>query len=87
MLRGCPAAGPGLRGWPQCAVSARAWPGVESAESEEDFGSRFADAVRIVRGAGLLLGGVLAFAATSTAPARTFLSEPGTCRVMLVDPG
>jgi hypothetical protein len=31
--------------------------------------------------------GVLAFAATSTAPARTFLSEPGTCQVMLVDPG
>ena len=45
------------------ASSARAWPGVESAESEEDFGSRFADAVRIVRGAGLLLGGVLAIAA------------------------
>jgi hypothetical protein len=30
---------------------------------------------------------VLAFAATSTAPARTFLSEPATCRVVLVDPG
>ncbi len=45
------------------AAGARTWPGVESAESEEDFGSRFADAVRIVRGAGLLLGGVLALAA------------------------
>jgi cell division transport system permease protein len=32
-------------------------------ESEQDFGSRFADALRIVRGAGLLLGGVLVFAA------------------------
>ncbi|MEO8430475.1 MAG: permease-like cell division protein FtsX [Acidobacteriota bacterium] len=48
---------------PAIASAAREWPGVESAEAEEDFGSRFADAIRIVRGAGLLLGGVLALAA------------------------
>ena len=35
------------------------WPGVESAESEEDFGRRFRDAVRLLRGARLFLGGVL----------------------------
>lgn len=45
------------------AASARAIPGVESAESEEETGRRFTDALRMVRGAGLLLGGVLVLAA------------------------
>ena len=45
------------------AASARKIPGVESAESEEETGRRFTDALRIVRGAGLLLGGVLVLAA------------------------
>lgn len=47
----------------EIARAARGWPGVDSAESEADYGSRFADAVRIARGAGLLLGGVLLLAA------------------------
>lgn len=45
------------------AASARKVAGVESAESEEEFGRRFTDALRIVRGAGLLLGAVLVLAA------------------------
>jgi len=45
------------------AAAARKLPGVETAESEEEFGRRFTDALRIVRGAGLLLGGVLVLAA------------------------
>ena len=47
----------------ELAASARGWLGVESAESEEDFGSRFRDAVRLLRGAGLFLGAVLTLAA------------------------
>jgi cell division transport system permease protein len=45
------------------ASAARRLPGVETAESEEEFGRRFTDALRIVRGAGLLLGAVLVLAA------------------------
>lgn len=45
------------------AAAARKIPGVETAESEEDFGRRFTDALRILRGAGLLLGAVLVLAA------------------------
>lgn len=45
------------------AAAARKLPGVETAESEEEFGRRFTDALRIVRGAGLLLGAVLVLAA------------------------
>jgi cell division transport system permease protein len=45
------------------ATAARKLPGVETAESEEEFGRRFTDALRIVRGAGLLLGAVLVIAA------------------------
>jgi cell division transport system permease protein len=45
------------------AAAARKLPGVETAESEEEFGRRFTDALRIIRGAGLLLGGVLVLAA------------------------
>ena len=47
----------------EIADAAKSWPGVDSAESEADYGSRFADAVRMIRGAGLLLGGVLVLAA------------------------
>jgi len=45
------------------ATAARAWPGVESSESEEEYGRRFRDAVRLLRGAGLFLGSVLTAAA------------------------
>lgn len=45
------------------AAAARSWPGVDTAESEEDYGRRFRDAVRLLRGAGLFLGGVLTAAA------------------------
>jgi cell division transport system permease protein len=55
------AAGPGASA--EIAAAARSWPGVESAESEEELGHSFTDALRIVRGAGLLLGGVLVLAA------------------------
>jgi cell division protein FtsX len=47
----------------QIAGAARSWPGVESAESEEEYGRRFRDAVRLLRGAGFFLGAVLAVAA------------------------
>jgi len=47
----------------EIAGAARAWPGVESAESEEEFSRRFRDAVRLVRSAGLFLGVVLTLAA------------------------
>ena len=45
------------------AAAARTWPGVESAESEEEFAKKFSDGVRLLRGAGLFLGGLLVFAA------------------------
>jgi len=47
----------------EIAAAARGWPGVESAESEEEFSRRFRDAVNIVRDAGLFLGAVLTLAA------------------------
>ena len=47
----------------EIAGSARLWPGVESAESEEEFARRFRDAIGLVRNAGLFLGGVLTLAA------------------------
>ncbi|MGH9399108.1 MAG: cell division protein FtsX [Thermoanaerobaculia bacterium] len=47
----------------EIAAAARPWPGVEAAESEEEYGRRFSDAVRLLRGAGVFLGGVLAAAA------------------------
>ena len=45
------------------AASAQSWPGVDSAESEEAFARKFRDGVRLLRGAGFFLGGLLAFAA------------------------
>jgi len=47
----------------EIARAARSWPGVEMAESEEEFGRRFRDGVRLLRGAGLFLGALLAVAA------------------------
>jgi len=48
------------------AADAKALPGVESAESEEEFHRRFHDAIRLLRGAGLFLGAVLTIAAVLT---------------------
>lgn len=45
------------------AEAARGIPGVESAESEEGFGRRFSEAIRLLRGAGFFLGGLLTLAA------------------------
>jgi cell division transport system permease protein len=45
------------------ASSARSWPGVDAAESEEEFAEKFRDGVRLLRGAGLFLGGLLTVAA------------------------
>lgn len=47
----------------EIAAAARVWPGVESAESEEEFSRRFRDAIHLVRDAGLFLGAVLTLAA------------------------
>lgn len=47
----------------QIATAARSQPGVETAESEEGFDSRFREAIRLLRGAGLFLGGLLTLAA------------------------
>jgi cell division transport system permease protein len=47
----------------EIAGAARLWPGVESAESEEEFSRRFRDAVRLVRNAGFFLGAILTLAA------------------------
>ncbi len=47
----------------EIAAAARSWPGVDGADAEEGFDRRFRDAVRIVRGAGIFLGSVLALAA------------------------
>ncbi|HTR04742.1 MAG TPA: permease-like cell division protein FtsX [Thermoanaerobaculia bacterium] len=47
----------------EIAAAARLWPGVESAESEEEFSRRFRDAIGLLRNAGLFLGAVLTLAA------------------------
>ena len=54
------AASPGAAA--QIAGAARLWPGVESAESEEEFSRKFRDAVALMRNVGLFLGGVLTLA-------------------------
>lgn len=59
MLRASAPAGSGRA----IAAAARALAGVDSAESEEDFGRRFHDAVKLLRGAGIFLGAVLSIAA------------------------
>ncbi len=48
---------------PAVADAARRVPGVESAESEEGFGRRFREAIRVLRGAGFFLGALLTVAA------------------------
>jgi cell division transport system permease protein len=58
-LRAGAAAGSGR----QIAAAARGWPGVEMAESEEEYARRFRDAVRLLRGAGIFLGVILTAAA------------------------
>jgi cell division transport system permease protein len=45
------------------AADARKIPGVETADSEEGFDRRFRDAIRMLRGAGFFLGGLLTVAA------------------------
>jgi cell division transport system permease protein len=50
-------------GGAEIARAARSWPGVETAESEEEFARRFRDGVRLLRGAGFFLGGILTLAA------------------------
>jgi len=47
----------------EIAATARLWPGVESAESAEEFERRFRDAVGLMRNAGFFLGGILTLAA------------------------
>ncbi|HYR46422.1 MAG TPA: permease-like cell division protein FtsX [Thermoanaerobaculia bacterium] len=47
----------------EIARAARGWPGVEAAESEEGFDRRFREALRLLRGAGFFLGGLLTLAA------------------------
>lgn len=47
----------------ELAREARSWPGVDSAESEEEYARKFRDGVRILRGAGLFLGSLLTIAA------------------------
>lgn len=47
----------------EIAIAARSWPGVDAAESEEEFAKKFRDGVRLLRGAGLFLGGLLTVAA------------------------
>jgi cell division transport system permease protein len=47
----------------EIARAATGWPGVEAAESEEEFGRKFRDAVRLMRGAGIFLGALLTIAA------------------------
>jgi cell division transport system permease protein len=46
----------------EIAGAARLWPGVESAESEEEFSRKFRDAVDLMRNVGLFLGGILTLA-------------------------
>ncbi len=46
----------------EIAGSARLWPGVEAADSEEEFSRKFRDAVGLVRNVGLFLGGILTLA-------------------------
>jgi cell division transport system permease protein len=47
----------------EIAAAARGWPGVDVAESEEEFAKKFRDGVRLLRGAGIFLGALLTGAA------------------------
>ncbi len=61
LKRGTPAASAGAAS--RIAQAAARLRGVETAESEEGFDRRFREAIRLLRGAGLLLGGLLTIAA------------------------
>lgn len=58
----------------ELAAAARAWPGVDFAESEEEFAKKFRDGVRLLRGAGLFLGGLLTVAAVLSVASAVRLS-------------
>jgi cell division transport system permease protein len=72
----------------EIASAARLWPGVESAESGEDFERRFRDAVGLMRNAGIFLGVVLTLAAILTVASAVRLAldlhrdEVGIMRLM-----
>jgi cell division transport system permease protein len=72
----------------EIAAAARLWPGVENAESGEDFERRFRDAVALMRNAGLFLGAVLTLAAILTVASAVRLAldlhrdEVGIMRLM-----
>ncbi len=72
----------------EIAAAARLWPGVESAESGEDFERRFRDAVGLMRNAGIFLGVVLTLAAILTVASAVRLAldlhrdEVGIMRLM-----
>ncbi|HEY1252928.1 MAG TPA: permease-like cell division protein FtsX [Thermoanaerobaculia bacterium] len=72
----------------EIAASARLWPGVESAESGEDFERRFRDAVALMRNAGIFLGVLLTLAAILTVASAVRLAldlhreEVGIMRLM-----
>ena len=72
----------------QIAGAARLWPGVESAESEEEFSRKFRDAVALMRNVGLLLGGILTLAGILTVASAVRLAldlhreEVGIMRLM-----
>jgi cell division transport system permease protein len=55
--------GSAARAGGEIAGGARLWPGVESAESEEEFSRKFRSAIALMRNAGLFLGGILTLAA------------------------
>src|SRR5262249_60842378 len=72
----------------EIAAAARLWPGVESAESGEDFERRFRDAVALMRNAGIFLGVLLTLAAILTVASAVRLAldlhreEVGIMRLM-----
>jgi len=72
----------------EIAAAARLWPGVESAESGEDFERRFRDAVSLMRNAGIFLGVLLTLAAILTVASAVRLAldlhrdEVGIMRLM-----
>jgi cell division transport system permease protein len=72
----------------EIASAARLWPGVESAESGEDFERRFRDAVSLMRNAGIFLGVMLTLAAILTVASAVRLAldlhrdEVGIMRLM-----
>ena len=81
-------AGAPAKSAPEIASAARLWPGVESAESGEDFERRFRDAVGLMRNAGIFLGVVLTLAAILTVASAVRLAldlhrdEVGIMRLM-----